>query len=331
MVDMAWYPLLRSPTPLYAVEGQLTPRVAIVGAGAAGLTCAWRLARWGVRVAVFEAAPRLGGTLAERPAAAPLAFPAVAPFLQLLVKRGAVAQHPLLPCALTACSQTSVMPLLRWPLAWWRLWRWGKCFSDRPLAQSPARAIPAFYDWLAAVTDRWLGGTLAERTWPELAPLAPHLLWPRKPFGWQVAEPPSEWFAVALARTIGQRGHAVQVAAAVTALTADTDGWQVTATGLPPWGADAVVLAVPPAVAAQLIPTDVLPLPLPQPLAGWPTSRWWGTPQPRPQPVSRPLAVAPRLWLAGGWIPPEGALPGLDGAVGSGWTTARAVRSALLR
>jgi len=39
------------------------PKVAVVGSGPAGLTCAWHLGRNGYRVKIFEAAPRPGGML----------------------------------------------------------------------------------------------------------------------------------------------------------------------------------------------------------------------------------------------------------------------------
>ena len=37
-----------------------SPKVAIIGAGLAGLTCAYRLRRHGIHSVVYEAAPRLG-------------------------------------------------------------------------------------------------------------------------------------------------------------------------------------------------------------------------------------------------------------------------------
>ena len=44
-----------------AAYGASQPRVAVVGAGLAGLTCAYRLQQAGVNRQVYEASTRLGG------------------------------------------------------------------------------------------------------------------------------------------------------------------------------------------------------------------------------------------------------------------------------
>ncbi|MSU36034.1 MAG: FAD-binding protein [Pedosphaera sp.] len=46
---------------LPAVAGGSPPRIAIIGGGLAGLTCAYRLRSKGIESMVYEAAPRLGG------------------------------------------------------------------------------------------------------------------------------------------------------------------------------------------------------------------------------------------------------------------------------
>ena len=49
-----------------AAPGRKAARIAIVGAGLAGLTCAWRLKQAGYIATVYEAAPRLGGRCSSR-------------------------------------------------------------------------------------------------------------------------------------------------------------------------------------------------------------------------------------------------------------------------
>ncbi len=295
-------------------------QVAVIGAGAAGLTCAWRLARWGFAVTLFDAAPRLGGVVAPL-SCGTLRFARAASYLDRLLSRGVLARQGLTPLSLTDDRQPA--PWRRWPLSWLRLIGWGRRFPDRPLAAAPVAG--PFGDWLATVTEPWTGEPLATLTWLRLAPLVGSLLRPPYPFGWAVSGKPSEWLAVALARAIGQMGHAVHVATPVTALIATADGWGVATHSLALQHAQAVVLAIPPDAAAALLPAAAGGR-----LRTWPIQPQWGVPQPRPVPVGQPVTVAPRCWVAGGWLPPEGALPGLDGAVGSGWMTARAVRTALL-
>ena len=297
-------------------------QVAVIGAGAAGLTCAWRLARWGFAVTLFEAAPRLGGAVASL-SSGTLRFARAASYLDRLLSRGVLARQGLTPLPLTDEPHRQPAPWRRWPFSWLRLIGWGRRFPDQPLAAAPVAG--SFADWLARATEPWTGEPLATLTWPRLAPLVGSLLRSPYPFGWVVSERPSEWLAVALARAIGQMGHAVHVATPVTALIAEADGWVVAAHSLSMQSAQAVVVALSPVAAAALLHGAAG-----KRLRTWPNQPLWGVPQPRPVPVGQPVAVAPRCWLAGGWLPPEGALPGLDGAVGSGWMTARAVRAALL-
>jgi monoamine oxidase len=47
--------------PAFAASTGPSKSIAIVGAGLAGLTCAWRLRQAGLRSTIYEAAPRLGG------------------------------------------------------------------------------------------------------------------------------------------------------------------------------------------------------------------------------------------------------------------------------
>jgi NADPH-dependent glutamate synthase beta subunit-like oxidoreductase len=51
------------PAPSLAAPGSLPERIAVVGAGPAGLSCAYHLARRGYRVTVFESLPEAGGML----------------------------------------------------------------------------------------------------------------------------------------------------------------------------------------------------------------------------------------------------------------------------
>ncbi|HET8538543.1 MAG TPA: NAD(P)-binding protein [Anaeromyxobacter sp.] len=51
------------PLPVEAAAGSRTEKVAVVGAGPAGLSCAYHLARRGYRVTVFEGLPEAGGML----------------------------------------------------------------------------------------------------------------------------------------------------------------------------------------------------------------------------------------------------------------------------
>ncbi len=51
------------PLPTEAAPGSRTEKIAVVGAGPAGLSCAYHLARRGYRVTVFESLPEAGGML----------------------------------------------------------------------------------------------------------------------------------------------------------------------------------------------------------------------------------------------------------------------------
>ena len=52
---------LLAPSLLAAKPGGTSARVAIIGAGLAGLTCAYRLKQTGITATVYEANTRLGG------------------------------------------------------------------------------------------------------------------------------------------------------------------------------------------------------------------------------------------------------------------------------
>ncbi|WP_438438872.1 FAD-dependent oxidoreductase [Hydrogenophilus thermoluteolus] len=69
-------------------------RIVVIGAGAAGLTAGWRLARWGYSVIVLEKRAQLGGALAELAENA-LRFPAAAPTLKQLMRTGVLSLQPL--------------------------------------------------------------------------------------------------------------------------------------------------------------------------------------------------------------------------------------------
>ncbi|WP_217126340.1 FAD-dependent oxidoreductase [Hydrogenophilus thiooxidans] len=323
-------------------------RIVVVGAGAAGLTAAWRLARWGYSVIVLEKRPQLGGGLASLAEHA-LRFPAATPMLKQLLRAGALSSQPLrsLPYAWEeeeGAQRWSVSPTgwpklegtsVSHPLFWlWRLRAWGRRHPDTPLAAWFRVATPPapFHAALSRFATTWCGESLATLTWPRLVPLVRAVM--RFPasqrHAWQVTEPASEWFAVALARRIGRFGQVVQIASPVIALTPHGDsGWRVTTVGPGHITAAAVVLTTEPQDAAPLLPAQLERTSAR--LHQWPKVLRWGSARALPQPVAQPVHIARHLWLAGDWLPPIGALPGLESAVASGWTTARAVRAALSR
>lgn len=321
-------------------------RIVVIGAGAAGLTCAWRLARWGYSVIVLEKRPQLGGALADLAENA-LRFPAAAPMLKQLLRAGALSSQPLqwLPYAWgndEGAQRWSVSPTgwpklegtpVPHPLLWlWRLRAWGRRHPDTPLAAWFRVATPPD-PFLAALTQfavQWCGESLATLTWQRFAPLLRTVMGfsASKRHAWQVAELASEWFAVALARRIGRFGQVVQIASPVTAVTPHGDsGWRVTAVGQLHVTSAAVVLATEPRDAALLLPAGLEKTAAQ--LHQWPQVLRWSSVRALPQPVAKPVRIARHLWLAGDWLPPNDALPGLESAVASGWATARAVRAAL--
>jgi Pyruvate/2-oxoacid:ferredoxin oxidoreductase delta subunit len=62
--DFAIANAMRAEKP--ASRGEVSPRIAVVGAGPAGLSAAWHLARKGYAVTVIDAAPRPGGMMRSR-------------------------------------------------------------------------------------------------------------------------------------------------------------------------------------------------------------------------------------------------------------------------
>ncbi len=321
-------------------------RIVIIGSGAAGLTCGWRLARWGYAVHLVERTTRLGGvvaTLAEKE----LRLLAASPVLQRLLSAGALSRAALSATPIAWGDDAEGLRRQRaarfWPpwrgptllrSPWWfvRLAWWGRQSPGAPIASWVERAEPPsrWVSDLATLAEAWAGESLTTLTWSRFAPLLRAILFAARDerAAWRVDELPSEWFAVALARSIGRLGQTVAVATPVTAVLPETKGWRVVTPGEALW-ARAVVIATPPAAAATLLP-DALAA-LRERLARWPEIPRWGTPAPLPQPVAKPVEVAPNLWLSGEWLPPEEALPGLEGAAASGWSTARAVRETLLK
>ncbi|MEM7271332.1 MAG: FAD-dependent oxidoreductase, partial [Pseudomonadota bacterium] len=69
--------MFESQTGLATVPGGPAPRVAVVGAGAAGMTAARELYRCGFDVSIFEASDRIGGRLYTRDNPNSNAFPAM--------------------------------------------------------------------------------------------------------------------------------------------------------------------------------------------------------------------------------------------------------------
>ncbi|GAB6079721.1 FAD-dependent oxidoreductase [Hydrogenophilus thermoluteolus] len=321
-------------------------RIVVIGAGAAGLTAGWRLARWGYSVIVLEKRAQLGGALAELTENA-LRFPAAAPTLKQLMRTGVLSLQPLRSLPFTwgddAGTQQWSIPATGWPkiegtpvphpLFWlWRLRAWGRRHPDTPLdawfrIATPPAPLSAALTQLAA---QWCGESVTTLTWPRLAPLLRAIMRFSAPqrHAWQVAEAASEWFAVALARRIGRFGQVVQIASPVMTLTPHGDsGWRVTTVGQLHFTAAAVVVATEPQDAAPLLPAELGRTAAR--LHQWPQVLRWGSARALPQMVAKPVRIASHLWLAGDWLPPIGALPGLESAVASGWTTARAVRAAL--
>jgi len=321
-------------------------RIVIIGSGAAGLTCGWRLARWGYAVHLVERTTRLGGvvaTLAEKE----LRFLAASPVLQRLLSAGALSRAALSATPIVRSDDAEELrrqrahrfsPLWRGPTLlrspWWlaRLAWWGSKSPGAPIASWVERAAPPsrWVSDLATLAEAWAGESLTTLTWSRFAPLVRAILFTARHgrAAWRVDELPSEWFAVALARSIGRLGQTVAVATPVTAVLSEAKGWRVVTPG-EELLARAVVIATPPAAAAALLPEAFAALR--ERLTRWPEIPRWEATAPLPQPVAKPVEVAANLWLAGEWLPPEGALPGLEGAAASGWSTARAVRESLLR
>ncbi len=332
--------------------------IAVIGAGVAGLTCAWRLVRLGYRVTVWEAAPRLGGLLWQWHEDGPCAWPSGATTLGRLLRAGALEGAVLRRAAVFAeeggkgnCaipsrreeakSASPVVPLSAW--AWWRsgwqLARWGRRHPQAALAEGIVRLDPTIGRFWETMLWRISGETSASLTFARAEAIIRWLRWHgvrsaqlmrlssafiAKMGG--IAPAIAEWFAVALARRLGRRGVAVQVAAKVDAVLGYGSGWKVR-TGATSAELDAVVLAIPPQAAAKLIAAELLA----EHLAAWPLTERWGRKLPVPASIHQAVMPQRHLWLCGEWLLPAGSFPGMEGAAASGWLTAAAVHRNLTR
>jgi len=302
-------------------------RVAIVGAGVAGLVCALRLAEAGIRVAVFERAPRLGTGISCQSAEI-LPLWGASPHLFACARRLGLSPRHLKATApaWTVVGAGSLALRTRWSgleisvepegtlsgrerraanCALRRLLRAGRhggsVLPDVPLAQA---ALPwgdeAAIHLLWRPLCRLLCLTPADETpLPRFARLFAAALGSRAQRLWfRLPDSFVEWFAVPLARALGRRGGEVAIAATVQSLEPAEGGWRLPQTDVRRF--DHVVLAVPPRDAAALLQGIVGLEALVARLSNWPEIRLWSTL------VSRPT----REWhfdpSADAWCAPAG-------------------------
>jgi phytoene dehydrogenase-like protein len=277
-------------------------RVAIVGAGVAGLVCALRLAEAGVRVAVFERSPRLGTGISCLSAEI-LPLWGASPHLFACARRLGLSPRHLKTSTpgWTVVGAGSLTLRTRWSgLEVWgepegtlssrerratsralrRLLRAGRhggsALPDLPLAQT---ALPwgdeAALHLLWRPLCRLLCLAPAEETpLPRFARLLAAALGARAHRQWfRLPDSFVEWFAVPLARALGRRGGEVAIAAPVQSLEPAEGGWRLPQTDVRHF--DHVVLAVPPRDAASLLRGIAGLEALVARLSNWPEIRLW--------------------------------------------------------
>ncbi|MCX7946082.1 MAG: hypothetical protein N2557_03820 [Hydrogenophilus sp.] len=310
--------------------------VAIIGAGPTGLAAALTLAQRQIPLILYERA-QVGGQLRQLPSLT-LLLPPTRHLHQLLARhlppppppRPLTWNDPLTPHALWSTTGRWRSPIdppipqlrLRLFTLWWRAAR----RPHHPLAAlSPLLPSP-----LRHLLHQLMGETLETLTWARLSPLLQRLFFPYVPPQQTTIMDPSEWFAIPIARALGKRAISIHTATPIHALHAVPPHWYLsTPHGRTP-PLSAVILTLPPREALRLLPPHPALSPLAQRLTRWPYVPRWNASLPLPHPILRPLQPLPRLWLAGEWLPPLGALPGLDAAVASGVYTARALLRTLL-
>jgi hypothetical protein len=128
-----------------AVEDTTPVRVAIIGAGIAGLTAAWELRARGFEVQVFEQSANLGGKLGANPMRLPLKATLQAEFPEPV--------NDIDPKEMRARVERRFGSPIEWPV---------RLRADRSLSESEVEALSrdlddpdAFPAWLQWTVDRW--------------------------------------------------------------------------------------------------------------------------------------------------------------------------------
>lgn len=279
-------------------------RVAIVGAGVAGLVCALRLAEAGAKVAVFERAPRLGAGISFLSAEI-LPLWGASPHLFACARRLGLSPRHLKTSTprWTVVGAGTISLRTRWSgldvevepegtlsgrerraanRALRRLLRAGRhgasALPDVPLAQA---AVPwggeEVLRLLWRPLCRLLCLTAAEATpLPHFARLLAAALGARAQRQWiQLPDSFVEWLAVPLARALGRRGGEVTIAAPVHTLEPHDGGWRLPQADVRRF--DHVVLTVSPWDAAPLLQGIPGLEALRTQLANWPRTPLWST------------------------------------------------------
>jgi glycine/D-amino acid oxidase-like deaminating enzyme len=294
---------------LARLEEETRPmKVAIVGAGVAGLVCALRLAEAGIRVAVFERSPRLGAGISCLSAEL-LPLWSASPHLFACARRLGLSPRHLKTSTpgwtVAGAGTLSLRP--RWSgleahfepegrfsgverraasRALRRLLRaarhGGSTLTDVPLAR-------AALSWGDEAPLRLLWRPLCrllclapadETTLPRFARLLAAALGAKAQRQWvQLPDSFVEWFAVPLARALGRRGGEVAIAAPVHALEPADGGWRLPQTDTRRF--DHLVLAVSPWDAAALLQGVPGLEALCARLSNWPRTPLWSAIVPR--------------------------------------------------